>query len=77
VDAQQRRPAHEPTGMLCEVVGGPWPDLLGLPVPWRWSVNDLSGFWSAFREYADLGDAPELALASNSMPGASWFPGSE
>jgi len=40
-------------------------------------VNDLSGFWSAFREYADLGDAPELALASNSMPGASWFPGSE
>lgn len=44
---------------------------------WRWSVNDLSGFWSAFREYADLGDAPELALASNSMPGASWFPGSE
>jgi acetoacetyl-CoA synthetase len=43
---------------------------------WRWSVDDVDGFWSAFREFADLGRAPGPALASAALPGAEWFPGS-
>jgi acetoacetyl-CoA synthetase len=43
---------------------------------WRWSVDDLSGFWDAVREYFDvLGegfDGP--ALAEERMPGAVWYP---
>ncbi|MGH9060720.1 MAG: AMP-binding protein, partial [Acidimicrobiales bacterium] len=43
---------------------------------WRWSVSDLDGFWSELREFADVGTAPGPALASATMPGAEWFPGS-
>ncbi len=43
---------------------------------WRWSVDDLSGFWEAVREYFDvLGegfDGP--ALSEERMPGALWYP---
>jgi acetoacetyl-CoA synthetase len=44
---------------------------------WRWSVDDLGGFWSAFAEWAGVRwrRAPSEALADASMPGASWFPG--
>jgi acetoacetyl-CoA synthetase len=44
---------------------------------WQWSVQDADAFWSAFRDYADLGRAPGPALESAAMPGARWFPGSE
>ncbi|HLT16174.1 MAG TPA: AMP-binding protein, partial [Acidimicrobiales bacterium] len=46
---------------------------------WRWSVEDLEGFWSAVAQ--DLGvrwhERPERALAGGdrAMPGARWFPG--
>jgi acetoacetyl-CoA synthetase len=45
---------------------------------WAWSVDDPDAFWSAYRDYADLGDAAGggPALASRRMPGAEWFPGS-
>jgi acetoacetyl-CoA synthetase len=44
---------------------------------WRWSVQDLEGFWGSIWEFFDLrAHAPfERVLASREMPGAVWFPG--
>ncbi|MBO0842172.1 MAG: acetoacetate--CoA ligase [Nocardioides sp.] len=44
---------------------------------WRWSVDDLDGFWSAIWEFFDVrAHAPyEQVLAKREMPGAKWFPG--
>jgi acetoacetyl-CoA synthetase len=44
---------------------------------WRWSVDDLEGFWGALWEYFHIqSSAPyERVLASDAMPGARWFPG--
>jgi acetoacetyl-CoA synthetase len=43
---------------------------------WRWSVDDLEGFWRAIWDYFDVqadGD-PGTVLTSHEMPGARWFP---
>jgi acetoacetyl-CoA synthetase len=42
---------------------------------WRWSVEDLEGFWAAIWERFDVGGGYERVLADASMPGAVWFPG--
>ncbi len=44
---------------------------------WRWSVDDLEGFWQAVCDFFDVRfDAqPERVLGSREMPGAEWFPG--
>ena len=46
---------------------------------WRWSVEDLDGFWQAiwdtFRVSASA--PPRAVLGSREMPGAEWFPGAE
>ncbi|SHE69958.1 acetoacetate--CoA ligase [Streptoalloteichus hindustanus] len=44
---------------------------------WQWSVDDLSGFWSAFAEFAGVRfhDEPRTVLDGDTMPGARWFPG--
>jgi acetoacetyl-CoA synthetase len=43
---------------------------------WRWSVDDLDGFWSSIWELFGVGGpAPSPALAERRMPGARWFPG--
>jgi acetoacetyl-CoA synthetase len=44
---------------------------------WRWSVGDLGSFWSAIWEFFDVqaDGSPAVALASERMPGAEWFPG--
>src|SRR4051812_20463636 len=44
---------------------------------WAWSVDDLDGFWSSIWEFFDVKSAvaPAGALASGTMPGAVWFPG--
>ena len=47
------------------------------PALWKWSVDDPDAFWSKFREYADLGRAAGPALSVATMPGATWFPGSQ
>jgi acetoacetyl-CoA synthetase len=47
------------------------------PTLWKWSVDDPDAFWSKFREYADLGRVSGPALSMASMPGATWFPGSQ
>src|SRR4029079_10102149 len=42
---------------------------------WRWSVDDLEGFWRSLWDLYGLGAAPGRVLASSEMPGAEWFPG--
>lgn len=44
---------------------------------WRWSVDDLEGFWSAVWEFFGVrAHAPyDAVLAEAVMPGARWFPG--
>ena len=44
---------------------------------WRWSVEDLDGFWGAVAEFFEVRfhRPPERVTGSQSMPGARWFPG--
>lgn len=44
---------------------------------WRWSIDDLSGFWSSIWDFFGVrAHAPyDTVLASDDMPGAIWFPG--
>ena len=44
---------------------------------WRWSVDDLEGFWGAVWDYFAIPAATPRTrvLADASMPGAQWFPG--
>ncbi len=44
---------------------------------WRWSVDDLEGFWLSVCDVFSVGwaDRPSTVLADRSMPGAVWFPG--
>src|SRR3954453_3098016 len=46
---------------------------------WRWSVDDLEGFWAAIWEYFEVeASTPyERVLGSRAMPGAEWFTGAE
>jgi acetoacetyl-CoA synthetase len=46
---------------------------------WRWSVDDLEGFWSSIVEFFDLRFAAggDRVLGDRSMPGTQWFPGSQ
>jgi acetoacetyl-CoA synthetase len=46
---------------------------------WRWSVDDLEGFWATIWEYygVEARRPFERVLGERSMPGATWFPGSE
>lgn len=45
---------------------------------WRWSVDDLDGFWSAVWDHFGVVEHGErtAVLAERRMPGARWFPGS-
>ena len=44
---------------------------------WRWSVDDLDGFWRSIWHHFHLESATPVdrALAREAMPGAEWFPG--
>jgi acetoacetyl-CoA synthetase len=44
---------------------------------WRWSVDDLDGFWSSLVEFCEVRfeEPPQAVLGSREMPGAEWFPG--
>jgi acetoacetyl-CoA synthetase len=46
---------------------------------WRWSVDDLEGFWGSIVEFFDVrfSTGGHVVLSERSMPGAQWFPGSE
>jgi acetoacetyl-CoA synthetase len=51
--------------------------LTGYAELWRWSVDDLDGFWRSIWDYFDVrASAPPTAvLGDRRMPGATWFPG--
>jgi acetoacetyl-CoA synthetase len=44
---------------------------------WRWSVDDLDGFWGSIAEFFGIRFRTPYrrVLGSRSMPGAQWFPG--
>jgi acetoacetyl-CoA synthetase len=42
---------------------------------WRWSVEDLEGFWGEIWRRFAAGREFDRVLADPSMPGAVWFPG--
>ncbi len=44
---------------------------------WKWSVDDLDGFWGAIWDFFGVQADGErgAVLGSREMPGASWFPG--
>ena len=44
---------------------------------WRWSVEDLEGFWGSLWEWFDVGGPYDRVLGRQEMPGATWFPGAE
>jgi acetoacetyl-CoA synthetase len=44
---------------------------------WRWSVDDLEGFWRSLWELYEVGPLPTRVLGSTEMPGAEWFPGTQ
>lgn len=52
--------------------GAEYPDYQTL---WRWSVDDLQGFWATLWDYFDLGERAQPVLENAEMPGARWFPG--
>jgi acetoacetyl-CoA synthetase len=52
-------------------------DLEGYDALWRWSVDDLEGFWGSLWDFFGVrAHAPyERVLGAREMPGAEWFPG--
>jgi len=46
---------------------------------YRWSVDDLEGFWSAIAEFFEVRFRTpyERVLAEREMPGAQWFTGAQ
>ncbi|MBO0807241.1 MAG: acetoacetate--CoA ligase [Actinobacteria bacterium] len=52
-------------------------EFAGFPELYRWSVDDLPGFWQAVWDYCGVTASvpPERPLGRREMPGAEWFPG--
>ncbi|GGM58347.1 acetoacetyl-CoA synthetase [Longimycelium tulufanense] len=57
-------------------------DNRGLDLPdydalWRWSVDDLAGFWGAVAGFCQVRfhERPTAVLGNTDMPGTEWFPG--
>ncbi len=44
---------------------------------WRWSIDDLEGFWQSLWDYYDMRSPTphSTVLVERRMPGAQWFPG--
>jgi acetoacetyl-CoA synthetase len=44
---------------------------------WRWSTEDVAGFWRSIWDYFDVRAhrEPTTTLGRSTMPGAEWFPG--
>ncbi|MGO9499930.1 MAG: acetoacetate--CoA ligase [Solirubrobacteraceae bacterium] len=43
---------------------------------YRWSVDDLEGFWGALWDFYEIRSTPyERVLGKRTRPGAEWFPG--
>jgi acetoacetyl-CoA synthetase len=67
-----QRAAGTAMAQLAEATGHPGYDEL-----WRWSVEDLEGFWAAVWEHLGvITSAPyERVMGEPAMPGTEWFPG--
>jgi len=52
-------------------------DFPGYDELWRWSVDDLEGFWASIWDYFEIRahEPYERVLGVREMPGAEWFPG--
>jgi acetoacetyl-CoA synthetase len=52
-------------------------DLSDQEAAWRWSVDDLEGFWASIVAEFDVRfhHPPRTVLGDRTMPGAEWFPG--
>jgi acetoacetyl-CoA synthetase len=44
---------------------------------WRWSVQDIEGFWASIWDFFGVEGGYDRVLASRAMPGAVWFPGAK
>jgi acetoacetyl-CoA synthetase len=46
---------------------------------WRWSVDDLNGFWASIYDYFELPSPTpyQAVLERPVMPGAKWFSGAQ
>jgi acetoacetyl-CoA synthetase len=44
---------------------------------WRWSVEDLEGFWASIWDFFGVRGSYDRVLGSETMPGAEWFPGAQ
>ena len=44
---------------------------------WRWSVDDLEGFWASIWDHFGVRGTYDRVLGAREMPGAEWFPGTE
>jgi acetoacetyl-CoA synthetase len=44
---------------------------------WRWSVEDLDGFWGSIWDFFGVEGGYDRVLAKPEMPGAVWFPDTE
>ncbi len=46
---------------------------------WRWSIDDLAGFWGSLWDYFDIQATTPYReiLGTRAMPGAQWFTGAE
>ena len=44
---------------------------------WRWSVDDISGFWSSVWSFFDVQSSKpyDFVVSGETMPGTTWFPG--
>ncbi len=53
-------------------------ELGGYDELWRWSVDDLEGFWSSIWDFFEVqaDGGYDRVLGSREMPGAEWFAGS-
>jgi acetoacetyl-CoA synthetase len=44
---------------------------------WRWSCDDLDGFWAAVWQFFAVDGSYERVLGRRELPGTEWFPGAE
>ena len=73
-DARQRSRMGRFLDAAARATGRPLPDH---DAAWRWSVEDLDGFWRAVVDHFEvqLHSQAEQVVAGHEMPDVRWFPG--
>ena len=72
-------PERVATANLTAFAAGVGMDATDYEQLWRWSVDDLDGFWSAMWADAQIvaSEPYSQVVAEATMPGARWFPGAK